>query len=98
MKDGDFYNEKVCHVCGKHFVVQRADNYVYKRWFNNRENFFCSWSCMRKCDREIGSKTCRHDSIIEALKDGLSVNEICNRYDVNKENVIYWQEKLQTGV
>ena len=90
------YREKKCHKCGKKFVVQNTDNYVYKRWRNGGDKFFCSWSCMRKFDAEQGSKGSRRDKIIEALKDGLSVTEICNRYDVEKANVVYWQNKLQT--
>lgn len=38
----------VCNKCGKEFPVLYLNQYVYKRG----AKYFCSWSCMRKFDKE----------------------------------------------
>ena len=89
------YREKKCLECGKKFIVQSVDDYVYKRWCNGQDRYFCSWSCVRKWDAEREPKTLRRDRIIDGLKDGLSIAEICNRYGVDRSNVVYWRDKLK---
>ena len=92
------YKEKECHMCGKKFIVQSPDQYVYKRLFGRNEKYFCSWGCLRKWEATRGSKVTRRDKIIDALKDGMSVKEICYKFDVDRTNVVYWQNKLQLKV
>lgn len=40
-----------CAVCGKEFYVLYPDLYVYKRWGNARQDWMCSYGCMRKYDK-----------------------------------------------
>lgn len=45
---------KTCEICGKVFIPQELTSYTYKRTVNGLLKYFCSWSCMRKFDKERG--------------------------------------------
>lgn len=58
------FNEKVCAVCGKDFVVQDPGAYLYKlndykiRQAGHKKTprllYFCSYSCIRAYKKEKG--------------------------------------------
>ena len=91
------FKERECWRCGKQFIVHNADEWVFRREVRRRDRLFCSWSCVKAFDREKGSKADRRDKIIEALKDGLSVNEVVNMLDADRAKVVYWKNKLEEG-
>lgn len=43
-----------CYGCGKEFYVQWPLMWTYARTEGPRRKYFCSWSCMRKYDKEKG--------------------------------------------
>lgn len=44
--------EKTCQVCGKTFIFR--DNWAYKILKDKHVTNYCSWSCMRKVEKENG--------------------------------------------
>ena len=49
--------ERYCHGCGKYIYITNGDDWVYTRYLEHskgqpRKLWFCSWTCMRKFDRE----------------------------------------------
>lgn len=42
--------EKTCPVCGKNFIFH--DYWAYKITYGTRVESFCSWTCMRKVEKE----------------------------------------------
>jgi len=97
MKKDPLFNERKCWRCGKPFIVHSYNEWAFRREVKHYDRLFCSWSCMKTFDREKGSKVDRRDRIIEALKDGLSVNEIVNMLDADRAKVVYWKNKLEEG-
>ena len=43
--------ENICPICGRRFIVQDVDSYVYKSKKPQRK-VFCSWGCLRKYEKE----------------------------------------------
>ena len=89
------YQEKKCGRCGREFIIHDPEDYVFKRHLRGGYQYFCSWSCLRRWEAQRGSKTERRDRIIQALKDGLTVKEICELVKVDMSSVIYWKKKME---
>ena len=85
--------ERKCYVCGRHFII--SNEWAYRRTYGTRERVFCSWGCMRKFDKARGTKPERRDRIVQALKDGLSVKEICALLSEDVSVVAYWAKKME---
>ena len=83
-----------CPVCKKEFYAN-ADHWAYINFIGKKRHVFCSWSCMRKFERERGTKASRQPKIIKALEDGLTVNEISNMLNVDRATVLYWKKKME---
>lgn len=37
-----------CSTCGKTFSTTYSPNWAYRRSFNNKVHWYCTWSCLRK--------------------------------------------------
>lgn len=48
--------EHTCPVCGKLFICQNAEEWVYKKQWYNKKYLCCSWSCYRKINNEMEAK------------------------------------------
>lgn len=94
MKDNSFRTRK-CWRCGKEFIVRDYNEWVFRREVRRFDRLFCSWSCVKAYDREKEGKRDQREKIIEALKDGLSVNEVANMLDADRSKVVYWAKKLE---
>lgn len=44
--------EKICPVCGKKYIFR--DHWAYKILKDEHVTNYCSWSCMRKTEKENG--------------------------------------------
>ena len=89
------YQEKKCARCGKGFIVHDPGEYVFKRHIHGTDKYFCSWSCLRIWDGMRGTKAGRREKIQQAIRDGLSVNEICKVTGAEKSTVLYWVKKAE---
>lgn len=94
MDEGLSYSEKTCPYCGKGFIVNSPSDWVFKRNFHGADRMFCSWSCVRAWDVKRGTKAERRERIIAALNEGMDVDEICKKLEVDRSNVVYWKNKL----
>lgn len=95
MKDGLDYSEKTCRRCGKTFIVH--GEWAYTNKDKNRKKWWCSWSCMRADEKEQGNKAERRERIQQAIRDGLTTNEIVTLLGEDKHNVVYWERKMKDG-
>ena len=43
--------EKICPMCGKTFIFR--DNWAYKMTDGYHVQAFCSWTCLRKKEKEL---------------------------------------------
>ena len=87
------YSERKCSRCGKVFIFH--PEWVYRISPTDTTRIFCSWSCLQAFRNERGTKTDRRDKIIQAIKDGLSTNEICKLLNEQARTVWYWRKKLE---
>lgn len=94
MKDNS-YIEKKCARCGRPFIVHDPSEYVFRRYVSGADKFFCSWSCLRMWDALRGTKADRRGRIQQAIRDGLSTNEICDLVGADKTTVLYWRKKME---
>ena len=93
MDDIDAHTRK-CPVCGKEFYAN-AERWVFLKFINKKRYVFCSWSCMRAFEKRRGTKADRRERIQQAIRDGLSTNEICDLVGAEKSAVLYWQKKME---
>ena len=42
--------EKKCPMCGKNFIFR--DNWAYKTTYGDHVKAYCSWTCLRKAEKE----------------------------------------------
>lgn len=49
----DMFNMKNCPVCGKEYIVS-CQEWVYKKTYDGKLHYFCSYNCMRKRLKEKG--------------------------------------------
>lgn len=91
------YREKECACCGKTFIIQSVDDYVYKRFCAHGQKFFCSWTCFRKTEKGTESKADRREKIIQAIRDGLTNREIYALLGEDSAKVDYWRKKIREG-
>ena len=80
--------EKKCGRCGKEFLA--TSEWVYKKGCK----YYCSWGCYRAGEKSKETPAERREKIIQAINDGLNVNEIATLLGVDKSMVVYWQNKL----
>ena len=97
MSNADSYNERKCYHCGKVFIVHDPSDWVFRRYLHGTDRFFCSWSCFKAFEEGRGTKTERREKVIQALKDGLSVNEVCRLTGMARKNVMYRARKIRGG-
>lgn len=46
-----------CDMCGKtKVVVNHLSNYAYKRKYDGKVHYYCSYNCMRKSEKEHPQK------------------------------------------
>ncbi|MBP5727052.1 MAG: hypothetical protein J6Y48_08250 [Clostridia bacterium] len=89
------YKERICENCGKQFMMQSAD-WVYRTWKKNLPIYFCSWKCMREYEQKHPKdRAGERERIIQALKDGLSVQEIRDMLGADVGKIQYWKNKLE---
>ena len=92
------YSERICPVCGKAFICHDPDVWVFKRTTYGQRKYLCSWSCTKAFDEEYnnkGTKKARRHNVVEALKKGVPVSKIVERYGVDYGTVRYWKKKLE---
>lgn len=53
--------EKKCPMCGKRYIFH--DYWAYKIVSGTRVESYCSWSCMRKAEREKGYQKKRKKAV-----------------------------------
>lgn len=88
--------EKRCEQCGKIFETPCGD-WAYKKDRKHGVYWFCTWSCLRKWEREHKreiTKIERRERIIQALTDGLSVKEVSVLLDEDPSKVLYWKQRM----
>ena len=52
--------ERVCPICGKQFIIHDLQDYTYKMTLNKKDiQYYCSWTCYRKAEKERESKGLR---------------------------------------
>lgn len=49
----DYFQNRTCPVCGKKFTVTSPGEWAYKGYYNEHYKLVCSWSCVRKREREL---------------------------------------------
>ena len=86
------FHEKHCSRCGKEFISH--GHWAYRSGSGEDARLFCSWGCMRAWEKEKPTKMQRREKIIQAVKDGLSVNEISKLLNEEPKTVWYWKNKL----
>lgn len=86
-------NERECSVCRKKFIMY--PDWAFKQSFKSREKVFCSWSCMRKWEKNRGDATVRRERIKQALRDGLTIAEIVKLLGESPEKVWYWKKQME---
>lgn len=92
------FNAKECYRCGKEFICYDSDDWVFKRTYYGQRRYFCSWSCVKAFDAEHddgGTKKAKRHNVVEALKKGVAVSKIVERYGVDYAMVRYWKKKLE---
>ena len=88
-----FGYEKQCALCGKEFIVH--DEWAYRSHKGDGAMLFCSWSCLQAWRGNRKSKIERREQVIQAIKDGLTTNEICKLLNEEPRTVLYWRKKLE---
>ena len=88
-----FGYEKQCALCGKEFVVH--NEWAYKSSQSDGSMMFCSWSCLQDWRKGRGTKIERRERIIQAIKDGLTTNEISKLLNEETNTISYWRKKLE---
>lgn len=48
----NYFKEYYCNLCGKPFICTDIENYVYTSGKKYKRKLFCSWTCMRKYERQ----------------------------------------------
>ena len=43
---------KICNTCGREISILHPDHWAYKRKLGHVNIFWCSWSCLRKAEKE----------------------------------------------
>ena len=89
-------HEKHCIVCNKGIIA--GPEWVFLVGSTHNKQYFCSWGCMRKFEKNRGTKAERRETIQRAISDGMTTEQIVNTYHVDRTNVIYWQKKMGVAV
>lgn len=91
----NFHNEnfmsehrRKCPVCGKLFWS--SAEWVYKKGYKNAQQIFCSWKCLRSEEKKSMTIT---DKISQAIRDGLTDNEIKKRLGVTQRQIDFRRMK-----
>ena len=66
--EGDFLNDRVCPVCGKHFTVLWPRQWAYRGGTLNNPKFYCSWKCLRANEKRKGENRMGLVKVTEAQK------------------------------
>lgn len=85
--------ERRCKVCGKVFIIK--PEWVYKKGVGDGTVVFCSWGCLRKWESRRKPKGEQREAVIQAIRDGLTIREICDLLSVDSRVVYYWTKKLE---
>ena len=87
-------SEKTCYVCGKEFIG--FDQWAFKRG----DKWFCKWSHLNKYEQDVKSRSCRRlqyeerVKIREMLSDGIDIQKIARKMDINVKTIKYYQKQL----
>lgn len=91
----NFHSEKFmeehrrkCPICGKLFWS--SAEWVYKIGHKNAQQIFCSWKCMRAEEKKNMTIT---DKISQAIRDGLTDNEIKKMLGVTQRQIDFKRRK-----
>ena len=88
------YRERECAQCKKRFLMQSSE-WVYRKYQQSYERVFCSWTCMRKWEKNHENRFVQRDRIIQALEDGLTVKEAAALLDEDPRRISYWKKKME---
>ena len=75
-------HRRKCPVCGKQFWS--SAQWVYKIGYKDAQQIFCSWKCMRIEEKKRMTIT---DKISQAIRDGLTDNEIKKLLGVTQRQI-----------
>lgn len=91
----DYWDMKTCACCGKKVLIVNAQDWVYKD--ANRSKYFCSYSCMRKYEkdyaekhppkRKSGGATEKVFYILCKNKGAFDVEQLCKEVGITEKNV-----------
>ncbi len=97
-RTSDYWIEKICPVCGKRFYPP-TDEWAYRRG----EEYFCSWHCLCRHDRErevrlraVGvpkgrlpeaRKNARNAAVRRDYRQGVSVIELARRHSLSRTQI-----------
>lgn len=94
-----FYQDRTCPICGKKFICQDYENWVYRSDKGRDAMLFCSWSCFRKWEngKPKVNRHLRREKIIQAIKDhpDMKSREIALMLNEEPKTVYYWCQKLR---
>ena len=87
-------NCRTCPVCGREYWA--GLDWVYKRGYEKSMKYFCSWTCLRKYDQAKESDKKRIGrEIVKAIEEGLSNEEIRDRFGVTQGQIDYRRERAE---
>jgi len=55
------FEEKKCKCCGKKVIVLSPEDWVYKRHCGGWIEYYCSWTCFRKTEKEKKRNYCNEN-------------------------------------
>ena len=85
-------NLRTCPVCGKEYWA--GQEWVYRKGYEKSYRYFCSWGCLRREELETESRKKRIGrEIVKAIEDGLSNEEIRDRFGVTQGQIDYRRER-----
>lgn len=62
-KKSVYIRRRTCPVCHKKYILYNAKEWAYKAWKKKGTSrnliYFCSWTCVRKYEKENPDKRCK---------------------------------------
>ena len=83
-----------CAQCSKLFYMETG-GWAYKKEYKKTLKHFCSWSCMRKWEKNHENPAEKREKICQAIMDGLSIREISELLDEDPRKVWHWKKKIE---
>jgi len=93
--------ERICEECGRPFVIQHMDLWVYKIVSGGRTLWFCRYNCVRSAERKLEVKKTRgmkdlkskkpsREKLEEHLRAGALIKDIARKYEASTPSVKNW--------